>query len=218
MILCTRNIPLHIQSGVMILTDIRTAGKLIHSLKGAVIQNGEISFQFNRPDISCLKTAFFGNDCRMDVAVQIVCELGFIGLKVAADKQHNIMVITIALIDNRLAGRLFLTMQEITNLLNGVNVRRMYQGEFPGSIASFVLNNTLRRLHVGTVIAFRTDRNRIFTDRGKQHKFMGNITAHHTGVGSHRNHLRQACPCIDALISLMALRIILLQIFLTGVE
>ena len=145
----------------------------------------------------------------MDVIPQIICELGFIHLKIAADKQYDIMVIGMTLINNRFAGSLFITMQEPTDVLNGMNVRSVYQDKFPGGIPSFVMDNTLCRLHIRTVITFRTDCNGILPCRSEQHEFMGNMTAHHTGIGSHRNDLRQSYPCIDALISLMTLFVII---------
>ena len=121
----------------------------------------------------------------MDVVTQMICELGFVHLKIAADKQYNIMVIRITLINNCLAGSFFITMQESANFLNGLNVRSVYRNKVLRNITSFMIDDTLCRLHVRAVITFCTDSDRIFPNRSEQHKFMGNITAHHTGIGSH---------------------------------
>ena len=94
----------------------------------------------------------------------------------------------------------------------------MHQSQVAGNGICFVLDNALRRLHIGAVIAFRADGDGVFADGGKQHKLVGNAASHHAGIGSNGNHLGQSHPGVDALIGLVAFAVIRLQVRLAGME
>ena len=63
----TFHITAHIKTCVVIFTNIRTAGKIIHSFKGTVIQKRKITVQINGSDVSRIESALFCNNCRMNV-------------------------------------------------------------------------------------------------------------------------------------------------------
>ena len=75
-----------------------------------------------------------------------------------------------------------------------------------------------RGFPIGPVAAGRAEDKGVLPRRGKEHKFVGKTAAHHPGVRSHGQHLGNACPGKDAFISLVASKIISVQILHGGME
>ncbi len=86
-VFCMGNIAGHIQSGVMIFFFVCAAGKVVQAFQRTVEQYREVFvFQSYRSDVAGLQTTVFGNHSRMDVASQIIGQLGFIDFQIAADE------------------------------------------------------------------------------------------------------------------------------------
>ena len=68
------------------------------------------------------------------------------------------------------------------------------------------------------VIAGITQNDGILSDRSQKHELMGDVAAHHTGIGLDRDYLGNTCTSEYVFISLVALIVILLKIFLRCVE
>ena len=81
-----------------------------------------------------------------------------------------------------------------------------------------VFHDTFRRLHIRLIAAFRTNGERILSDFGKQHEFMGHAAAHHAGIRFDCDDVLRADTAENALIRLVTALIIGLKILLRRVE
>ena len=129
-------------------------------------------------------------------------------------KKDNVFIINILLINNGFAGVLCLVSEEIADVFNGMDVRRVNLFECSGLCISCNIRDILGCFHVGSVIAGITQNDGILSDRSQKHELVGDVSAHHTGIGFDRYHLRHADTLEDALVCCMAFLVILLQIFL----
>ena len=77
-----------------------------------------------------------------------------------------------------------------------------------------ILDNALCGFHIGAVAAAVAQDDGILADLGQQHKFVGDASAHHTGIGFDRHHLRYARAGKNAVVGFIAFFVVLLQIFL----
>ena len=219
-ILGIRNVALHVESFVMMLCLVGSAGKVVSSLEGFIIENNGISvhLQVHRSDIACVQSAFFGDHGCVNLLAEEVDQLRLVDFKITADEKDNVFIINILLINNGFAGVLCLVSEEIADVFNGVDVRCINLFECSGFCVSCDIGNVLSCLHVGSVIAGITQNDGILSDRSQKHELMGDVSAHHTGIGFDRYHLRHADTLEDALVCCVAFLVILLQIFLAGME
>ena len=111
-----------------------------------------------------------------------VCELRFVYVKIAADKDNNIFVRRVLLIYNSLAGLFERGVEKLADVLDGVNIRRVFFLELFEYIVSFIFDNALRCFHVCAVVALGADGYRILADGGQKHILVGDTAAHHAGV------------------------------------
>ena len=154
----------------------------------------------------------------MNRLAEQVCELRFVYVKIAADKDNNIFVRRVLLIYNSLAGLFKRGVEELADVLDGVNIRRVFFLKLFEHIVSFIFDNALRCFHVCAVVALGADGYRILADGGQKHIFVGDAATHHAGVGLDRYDLGDACASKYAVICVVALLIVLFKIFLRGVE
>ena len=66
----------------------------------------------------------------MNLITQIIGQFRFIYFQVAPDKQDNILIIRISLINHSLAGAFLSGFKEMTDILNRVHIRSMNQRQF----------------------------------------------------------------------------------------
>ena len=186
----------------MMLCLVGSAGKVISSLEGFIVEDNGISvhLQVHRSDVACVQAAFFGDHGCVNLLAEEVDQLRLVDFEIAADEKDNVFIINILLINNGFAGVLCLV------------------SECSGFCVSCDIGNVLSCLHVGSVIAGITQNDGILSDRSQKHELMGNVSAHHTGIGFDRYHLRHADTLKDTLVCCVAFLVILLQIFLAGME
>jgi hypothetical protein len=154
----------------------------------------------------------------VNLLTEEVDQLRLVDFEITADEKDNVFIINILLINNGFAGVLCLVSEEIADVFNGVDVRCINLFECSGFCVSCDIGNVLSCLHVGSVIAGITQNDGILSDRSQKHELMGDVSAHHTGIGFDRYHLRHADTLEDALVCCVAFLVILLQIFLAGME
>ena len=118
----------------------------------------------------------------MNSLAEQVCELRFVYVKIAADKDNNIFVRRVLLICNSLAGLFKRGVEELADVLDGVNIRRVFFLELFVFIVSLFFDIALRRFHVCAVVALGADGYRILADGGQKHILVGDAAAHHAGV------------------------------------
>ena len=208
------NVPVHIETCVVIFLLVSAGNKVVHTLKGSVEENDSVSVEANRTDEACANSALKSNERGVDLKAKEVGELGFIYLKVTAKEENNILIVRVSLVYNSLAGVLSLGLEEGANLLDGVRAGCVYLGEFLRGSGAGVLGDILSSFHIGSVVTLGTDNDGVFADIGKEHKFVRNAAAHHTGVGLYGYNFGDARSCKYALICLVALIVILNEIIL----
>ena len=94
----------NIQTGIVMVCLIAAADQVVQTLQGGVVENSNLVGNTLGADKAGTEAAVFGDDGRVDVVAQEVGELGLVGIQVATDKENNIVIVGIPLIDNGLAG------------------------------------------------------------------------------------------------------------------
>ena len=114
-ILGIRNVALHVESFVMMLCLVGSAGKVISSLEGFIVEDNGISvhLQVHRSDVACVQAAFFGDHGCVNLLAEEVDQLRLVDFEIAADEKDNVFIINILLINNGFAGVLCLVSEEI---------------------------------------------------------------------------------------------------------
>ena len=154
----------------------------------------------------------------MHITAEVICELSFIDVKIATDKDHNEAVIVILLVHNSLAALFKGHLKEAAYILNGMDIRSIYLLKLLGYLVPCVFDNACSRLHISTEAALLAYCDAVLTDRRKKHELMRNTSAHHTAVRRNGDDFRNTCSRIYALVSLVATVVVLLQILLGCVE
>ena len=77
---------------------------------------------------SPVKSAVLGNYRRVDSTAEVVGELGFVNVQIAADKQHDIAVVGVALEYHRLAGLFGSGFEQPADFLDSVAVGSAHFG------------------------------------------------------------------------------------------
>jgi len=81
----------------MMLCLVGSAGKVVSSLEGFIIENNGISvhLQVHRSDIACVQSAFFGDHGCVNLLAEEVDQLRLVDFKIAADEKDNVFIINI---------------------------------------------------------------------------------------------------------------------------
>ena len=99
-----------------------------------------------------------------------------------------------------------------------MDIRSMNKLHRCGNFISCILDNAVCGLHICIETTFVTACYCILAYGCKEHEFVWNTAAHHTGIGLDRDYLGNTCTSEYVFISLVALIVILLKIFLRCVE
>ena len=154
----------------------------------------------------------------MDIKTKVVGHLCFVNFQVATDKQHNKLVVGVALVNNGLATLFLVNLQVVANFLDGVHVWCVNLCQILTRLGANVLDDVWRRFHIGTVTALGADNDGVLANVRQKHKFVGDFATHHAGVGCNGNNLGDAGLCKNAFVCLVALVVVLFQIRLASVE
>ena len=154
----------------------------------------------------------------MDLFPKVIGEFGFIHIQIPAEKEHDIGVIPVFLVNDRLTGPRGGNSQKAAELFDGVDIRCFYRCERFGNSIRAVLRDAFRRLHISPVAAGRTEDDGILTGGCEKHEFMGKAASHHAGIRGYGQNLRNACPGKNPFIGTMAAKIISFQIFRGSME
>ena len=129
-----------------------------------------------------MQTTFFGNYRRVNFLTQKVGELGLVHFQVASQEQYHIFVFIIGLVHHGLGTVLRVSVQIGAYLLNGVHTRGVHLSQRLRGGIFHRLQDRLGSLHVGFISAVVAQHDRVLTNGGQEHKFVGYAAAHHTGV------------------------------------
>ena len=211
------DIPGDVEADVVFVLLAGAGGQPLDALQGAVIYNGRAFRQAHRSGEAGMDAAVFGHDGGMHFSLQVVAQLGLIHVQVAADKHDHEGIVHVALVHHSLAGLLGLDLQEGTQVFNGLDVGGVHLFQ-RSNLTGLIVQQAGSRFHVGTVVAVMAQHDGVFAHIGQQHVFMAHLAAHHTAVAGHRHNLRHAAAGVDAVVGFVAAHIVLLQVFLGGVE
>ena len=163
------------------------------------------------------QTALGGDVRGMNLSLEVVAQLGFVDVQVAAQEGHDVLVRQVLLIHHGLAGGGGGNLQEGAQILDGLDTRGGNLFEV-GDFARVAVDDAGRSLHVGAVVALVAEHDGVLADGGQQHVLVGDLAAHHAAVGGHGHDLGHARAGVDAVVGLVALHVVFLQILLGGVE
>ena len=93
----------NVETDIVVVLFVRAAGEVSGTLERVVEQNCHVLRQTDRAYKARVKSAFLGDNCGMNRLAEQVCELRFVYVKIAADKNNNIFVRRVLLIHNSLA-------------------------------------------------------------------------------------------------------------------
>ena len=116
----------NVETDIVVVLFVRAAGEVSGTLERVVEQNCHVLRQSDGAYKACVKSAFLGDNCGMNRLAEQVCELRFVYVKIAADKDNNIFVRRVLLIYNSLAGLFKRGVEELADVLDGVNIRRVF--------------------------------------------------------------------------------------------
>ena len=206
-----------VKTCAVVIFFVSTANKVVYTLEGCVKYNLNTLRKTDRTDKAFNDTAFESDKAGMDLFLEVVAKLCFVNFKVASDEYDNVFVSHILLVNNSLAESFVIYREEARNLLDSfstgcVNLCKR------SDLALFVVHNAVCSFHISLIAAFRADSKSIFADLCEKHKFVRDLTAHHTGVGFNSDNVFRACASKDSFISLEAEIVILLKISLRCVE
>ena len=204
-----------IQPYIMVISLIGAAGHIFNSLQRLVIQNRHILIQLIRSDKSSYQDAVILDIRRMDMIADKVRDLRLICLHISAHEDYDKAVVTVLLVNNRLACIFNRKVQCLCNVFDGAQVRCINFLQFRHrSVISGIVHQVLCRFHVCLIITAVTDSDGILSDRCQKHIFMRNASSHHTGIRFYRNHIRNTGSRKNTMVRIVADLIVTLQIFL----
>ena len=178
----------------MVICFVCPANEVVYIQKRLVVHDCSLTFESDGAYKPGDNVAVFGyTDRRMNFFFQIVPEFCFVYFQVASDKYNDVFVAIVNLIYDRFAH---------FSLFDAEFTRKPFYRLYVWSIYLFqsfefavdIMRNTLRDFYVCLVIAtfVRTNRKRIFAYIRQEHKFVRNVSAHHTAVAFNRDKIFRA--------------------------
>lgn len=128
--------------------------------------------KFTAPDKTRYDAGRFGDDCGMNFFSQIIAELRFVDVKIAARENNDIVVCLVLLIYDGFRRFACGDGEQFAKRFNRMRVRRMNKLQFFAVFRHGRFRDACGRLHIGAVSASGAGDDRIFADRCQQHEFM----------------------------------------------